>query len=58
MPDLYDVLWVRFAEGFTGRAHRSAVVARENEVEGSFGFLTFQLTVSLSLPYLRVSGMT
>jgi hypothetical protein len=50
MPDLYDVLWVRFAEGFTGRAHRSAVVARENVVEGSFGFLTFQLTVSLSLP--------
>ena len=52
MPDLYDVLWVRFAGGFAGRAHWSAVVARENEVEveGSFGFLTFQLTVSLSLP--------
>ena len=50
MPDLYDVLWVCFTEGFTGRAHRSAVVAREYEVEGSLGFLTFQLTVSLSLP--------
>lgn len=50
MPDLYDVPWVRFAGGFAGRAPWSAVVAREHEVEGSFGFLTFQLTVSLSLP--------
>ena len=52
MPDFYDGQWVRLAEGFTGRAHWSAVVARENEVEveGSFGFLTFQLTVSRSLP--------